>query len=149
MGFWDFIFGKKKAIIEDDFFGKLTIDDNFTESNQYFAPANKSIELLLSFENGRPNEAQKAFYQSIEQNYEALVPKFIATIEKGFIEYKDNFKIKDLDKEFELLAIDLPICNSIPIDWEIHFDQKQNENDYYFLCILMKDFEVEDIRISH
>lgn len=149
MGFWNFILGKKKEIIEDDFFGKLTVDNGYSESKQYFQPTNSFIDLLLALNNNKPNAEQKAFYQLIENKYDELIPILTKSIEEECIKGHYNLQINDLKKEFTLVGLDLSLCDLKPIDWNIYFDTIPNEKYYYFINISMNDFEVEDIIISY
>jgi hypothetical protein len=147
MGFWNSIFGKKKKeMIMDDFFGELSIVDNFCETNQHFTPINKSVELLLSFENGKSNNEQIAFYKLIEQNYAALIPKFITAIEHQFSQWRDDVKVVNFENEFTLMCLNLPICKAKPISWDISFDTIHDLN--HTITISMKDFDIENIMID-
>ena len=147
MGLLNFILGKKEStIITDDFFGELTIDDNFCKFNRHFAPLNKAIDGSLELDNGKPNTEQKAFYALIEKEYPALMPSLMACIEKEYINWDKDFKIIDFEKEFTLVGLSLSLCNSEPINWEMSFDTIHDDNHTIFIS--MVNFDLEHIMID-
>jgi hypothetical protein len=147
MGFWNSIFGKKKkTLIVEDFFGELTIEDNFSRFNHHFSPLNKSIELALEFVNNSPNVEQIVFYQLIESQYDTLIPSFTKAIQSEFLQWGEDVKVIDFKSEFTLTGLDLPTCTAEPINWELYFDTTHDLN--HIIIISMKDFDIQQVMVD-
>lgn len=112
MGLFDIF--KKPVTIQDDFFGKLRFMKMKADGNSYFEgkglfkPTGKDIEYFITATEEGPDLRQKEFYNWIQKNYTELVIKFKPLIEDEFGNWKEGFKIKDFDREFQLFALSIP-----------------------------------------
>lgn len=144
MGFWDFIFGKP-VIIEDDFFGEMIFNEwpkkpafNNFECEKYFKPSSQKIGIGINADKIGPTQIQKDFFKEIENNYDLLIQSFIPMIEDEFGNWKENFKIKDFNVEFEPISLIIPRCDQNVKEWTIAFSSIHDLNHEF--TFEMKDW---------
>lgn len=132
MGLFDIF--KKPIIIEDDFFGRLKFmkmknaEKNYFEGKGLFEPTGKEIELFINGSEKGPDQKQKEFYSWLQRNFKELAFKATPLIEDEFRNWKEDFKIKDFDKEFSLVALTIPSQETTPIEWNMSFETIHDEN---------------------
>jgi hypothetical protein len=152
MGIFDFIFGKT-INVEDEFFVKMLFVENkkdpsksYFECRRYFDPTGKIIEIMIDGETVGPSQKQINFFKSIEGNYQAITTAISPLIEEEFGNWKEDFKIKDFQQEFEAVSLQLPRCEDKPILWEIAFESYHDRNHTF--TITMSDFDPREILID-
>lgn len=152
MALFDFIFGKKTKL-ENKFFGiMLFIEDKNDESKSYyecrrhFIPSDNTIEIGIDGDTTGPTEKQINFFKSIEDNYSIITKAISPLIETELRNWKEGFKINHFEKEFDPVYLQLPRCESKPINWEIAFESDLDRNHNF--TISMSDFEAKDILID-
>ena len=125
---------KKPLTIEDDFFGKLRFmkmkadGKSYFEGKGLFKPTGKEIEYFITANEECPDQGQKEFYNWIQKNYTELVVKFKPLIEDEFGNWKEGFKIKDFNREFQLVALSIPNQDKEPLKWSMSFNTEHDEN---------------------
>jgi hypothetical protein len=137
MRFLDFLFSKTKSIeIEDDFFGKLRflsskdVSKNYFTGKRYFKPINKPIELIIEQEETTPSQAQKQFFQRIEEEYSRLIDKMKPLITDEFQNWRPDFQITDFEQEFTPVHLMIPRLNQKEYTWDIAFETVHDENHH-------------------
>ncbi len=152
MGILDFIFGKPTKL-ENEFFGTMlfredkkdTFKSHF-ECRLQFIPSRKIIEIGIDGDVSGPTQKQIDFFKSIEDNYSMIAKAISPLIEDEFGNWKNGFKIKDFQKEFEPVYLRLPGCQEKPIVWEIAFESDHDRNHTFTLT--MSDFDANEILID-
>lgn len=140
MGLFDFF--KKPVKIQDEVFGELTIDKGFVSGcDCFFKPLDKNIECLIDAGENGPNEEQRNFYKSIEQNYPLLRQKIVPIMLDTFQNWKEDFEIKDFDSEFSLSSISLPKIDATPVVWQVCYSSIHDDHDF---TIKVVDLNPED-----
>lgn len=144
-------FRSSKKIIKDDFFGETKVfklkNDNFLfSSRRYFSPTKKEIEVSIEGNEFDKLDFANTFFEKIEASYQEVICAVIPIIEATFQNWKEDFKIMDFDKEFQLIHLYLPIKESIQNDWEIVFETIHDPNHQY--TIIMLDMEAKEINID-
>jgi hypothetical protein len=152
MGFFDFLFGKTIRI-EHDFFGRISF--NFNKDNPdkswfngrcSFMPAEKNIQVFIDADVAGPTQLQVDFYKSIENNFTEISQSIISALEDEFRNWKEDFVIRNLLKEFELMFIQLPRCETQPVVWEIAFDTEYDRN--HLFTVTMNGFIAKFVSID-
>jgi hypothetical protein len=145
MGIFSFFF-KKKIVIEDPFWGKMTYMEVSKDPNQYyfecepyFLPAGKNIEAFVTTDPSGPTTDQRLFFQNIQANYPIFTQKIIPFIEKEFQNWKPGIKIVDFSREFSPISIDIPRLMTGPVTWTISFDSIHDKE--HSIELEMLDFE--------
>ena len=125
MGLFDFF--KKPTILQDDFFGALRSVDfkdaskNYFEGKGHFTPTNSDTEYLIEADKNGPTDKQKQFYLDLQADFAKYIQKIKPLIEDEFRNWKEDFVIKDFNKEFELVCITIPRLDNRPITWDMAF----------------------------
>lgn len=125
MGLFDIF--KKPTILYDEFFGALRFMDfkdaskTYFEGKGHFAPTNNETEFLIRAGQDGPTEKQRQFYKELQVNFTHYIEKIKPLIEDEFRNWKDNFTIKDFNKEFELVCITIPRIDNQPLIWDMAF----------------------------
>jgi hypothetical protein len=152
MGLLDFIFGKTIKI-EHPFFGQMIYvgakknsKENYFECGRQFKPKKDKIEIGIEGDIGGPTQRQIDFFESIEKNYTNFSDSMILLIESEFRNWKEDFKIKDFQKEFTPVYLFIPRCETEPIIWEIGFESEHDENHLFTLT--MENFKATEILID-
>ncbi|RYE26470.1 MAG: hypothetical protein EOP45_03935 [Sphingobacteriaceae bacterium] len=118
---------KKPTILQDDFFGALRSVDikdtskNYFEGKGHFTPTNSDTEYLIQADKNGPTDEQKQFYLDLQADFTKYIQKMKPLIEDEFRNWKENFVIKDFNKEFELVCITIPRFEDRPITWDMSF----------------------------
>lgn len=118
---------KKPTVIQNDFFGRLRFMDfkdsskTYFEGKGFFAPTNSETEYLIQADIEGPTHSQREFYDDLQNNFEQYVLKIKPLIEDEFRNWKEDFEIKDFNKEFCLVCITIPRLDSRPLMWDMAF----------------------------
>ena len=118
---------KKPIIIQDDFFGALRFMDfkdsskDYFEGKGHFIPTNSETEYLIQADDKGPTDEQKQFYRDLQDNFQQYLEKIKPLIEDEFRNWKEEFEIKDFNKEFTLVCITIPRHDSSPLKWDMAF----------------------------
>lgn len=118
---------KKPTIIQDNFFGKLRFVDfkdaskNYFEGKGYFTPTDSVIEYLIQADKDGPGDMQKQFYQDLQADFATYIQKMKPMIEDEFRNWKEDFVIKDFNKEFKLVCVTIPGPGRSPTKWDMAF----------------------------
>lgn len=151
MGLFSGLFGKSIKI-DHPFFGKmLFVDsknspDGYFECRRHFAPKDDIIEICIAGTAEGPTQQQIDFFTSIENNYDAISASITPLLEEEVGNYIEFFHINDFRKEFKLVFMDIPKCDTQPIVWEIAF-HSDHDRDHQF-TLTMKDFTATAVLID-
>lgn len=153
MGIFDFLFGKAKDKIANDFWGELTFFEGGSlkkggsfNAKKYFTPVSNSIDVWLAAGNSGPTSQQIDFYKLIEEQYTDVVQAITPVLEDEFGNWQEDFKIKDFEQEFSMLSINLPDCTGKPVEWEIAFSSIHD--DEHMFTVIMHDFKAQHVQID-
>ncbi|MBP6904812.1 MAG: hypothetical protein KBB91_02025 [Candidatus Pacebacteria bacterium] len=147
------LFKKPAPVIEDKIFGKLkyfTRNNSslgFFSGNILFEPLNKNIECLIDADTGGPKVEQQEFYKTIQKKYRGLITSAIPLIKSEFEAWDENLKITEFDKDFNLIAISIPVLDKTPVIWDLAFNIVQDEGGHH-LTITFQDFEPKEALID-
>ena len=125
MGLFDLF--KKPTIVHDDFFGALRFigfkdsSKNYFEGKGHFASTNVETEYLIQADIDGPTDQQKMFYKDLQSDFTEYIDKMKPLIEDEFRNWKDEFEIKDFNKEFKLVCITIPRLDKTPAIWDMSF----------------------------
>lgn len=134
MGLFDIF--KKPTILQDDFFGALRFMDfkdtskNYFEGKGHFAPTANETEYLIEADKEGPTEEQRQFYRDLQANFTQYIEKIKPLIEDEFRNWKEDFSIKDFNREFELVCITIPRFDKQPMTWDMAFTTIHDENHH-------------------
>ncbi|MDR2911287.1 MAG: hypothetical protein LBV47_08005 [Bacteroidales bacterium] len=152
MGFLDFLFGKKRRV-ENDFFGTMLFFEikkephkSYFECKRHFKPAGKAIEMAINGDMSGAMEKQTTFFKRIEDNYGAICRAIAPLVESEFKNRNSDFRLADFDKQFEPVYLVLPRCETAPVEWEISFETKLD--DEHSFTVTMSGFEAKHILID-
>lgn len=152
MGLLNFILGKSKKI-ENDFFGTmLFIKDkkashkSYFECRRHFKPINSLIEISIDGAKAGPTQIQIDFFKSIENQYTEITNSIKPLIENEVKKWQEGFKIENFNKEFSLIHLSIPRCETKHIIWEIAFESAHDRNHTFTLS--MSDFQAKEILID-
>ena len=143
---------KKPLIVNDDFFGALRFVDfkdpskDYFEGNGHFTPTGNETEYLIQADKNGPTDEQKQFYRDLQSNFNQFVDKIKPLIEDEFRNWKEDFVIKDFNKEFELVCITIPRFDVRPLIWDMAFTTIHDENHHVTIDFI--DFEPNGILID-
>ena len=133
MGLFNFL--KKKPPFDDPFFGMLRYhvvgDRAWFEGHKRFAPLDKEIGILMDADAEGATEAQRKFYQDLENNYTEMVARVKPVLENEFRNWKEDFVIQDFNREFILDHLRIPEQGIIPLKWEIVYTSIHDLNHYF------------------
>ncbi len=148
----NFLF-KKPTKFQHHFFGAMEFtenkkdpDNSHYECKYFFITTDKPTILEIAGNSNGPTEKQVEFIKSIQQNYVTISTEMIELIESEFRNWKEDFTIKDFQKEFEVIHLYLPKCESNPIVWEISFETEHDRN--HIITLTMAGFEAKEILID-
>ena len=125
MGLFDFF--KRSTLLQDAFFGELRFVDfkdaskNYFKGKGYFKPTDSNTAYLIQADKSGPTDKQKQFYINLQANFTCYVQKIKPLIEDEFRNWKEEFVIKDFNKEFELVCITIPRLDEKTIIWDMAF----------------------------
>ncbi len=151
MNIFNFIFGKKKKKIENEFFGEVQICESKSgkfifRSKRYFSPINQKIELEIEGNEFDKLDFANSFFVKIESSYQEVIDAVTPILEDTFQNWKEDFKIIDFYKEFQPIYLNLPIKKSMQDDWEIVFETIHDPNHQF--TIIMSDMKAKEINID-
>jgi hypothetical protein len=117
---------KHQHIIQDPVFGPLRQrnDDSNTrfEGECSFNIGNSGeaskVACVIYADKDGPTEAQRDFYQHLQNNFDTCVAKMIPLVEKELKLWGKEITIKDFKKEFPLAAITISSSYELPLAWE-------------------------------
>jgi hypothetical protein len=127
---------KKPTVIQDEFFGQLRFvnfrdpSKNYFEGRGFFAPTNSETEYLIQADIEGPTESQKAFMEELQKQFGLYVEKIKPLIEDEFRNWKEDFEIRDFNKEFKLVCITIPRPDRKPIIWDMAFTTIHDPNHH-------------------
>ena len=125
MGLFDIF--KKPTIVHDEFFGTLRLMDfkdaskNYFEGKGHFAPTGNTTEYLIEAERKGPTEEQRQFYRDLQAKFTQYIECMKPLIEDEFRNWKEDFTMKDFNREFELVGITIPRFDKQPLIWDMAF----------------------------
>ncbi|MBE7169058.1 MAG: hypothetical protein INR73_00615 [Williamsia sp.] len=125
---------KKPTILQDAFWGPLLFvaskdaSKNHYEGKGYFSPAKSLIEYIIKAGTEGPTDKQKQFYLDLQADFPAYTHKIKPLIENEFRNWKENFFIKDFNKEFKIVHITIPRLNHGPASWDMVFETVHDAN---------------------
>lgn len=150
MGLFDLF--KKPLIVNDDFFGALRFVDfkdpskDYFEGKGHFTPTSSEIEYLIQADKDGPTDEQQQFYRDLQSNFNQFIDKMKPLIEDEFRNWKDDFVIKDFNKEFELVCITIPRLDVRPLIWDMVFTTIHDESHHVTIDFI--DLEPNGILID-
>lgn len=151
MGLFDFFF-RKPVVINDELFGELRFVDtsdaamNFFEGYAFFKPTNGNIEIHVEGNLPGPDEEQRQFYRSLQQDYDKYIPQIQAAIETEFRHWKENFTIKHFREEFTPVFIEIPRFNEERSIWSISFETTHDKG--HQVAVYFHEGEIDEIVID-
>jgi hypothetical protein len=131
-----FSFFKKPTLLQDEFFGALRFTEfkdaskNYFEGKGYFIPTGSNTEYLIQADKSGPTDGQKQFYIDLQADFTNYVQKMKPLIEDEFRNWKEDFVIRDFNKEFELVCITIPGLNNKPVTWDMAFTTVHDLNHH-------------------
>ena len=137
MGLFDLF--KKSVILHDTFFGVLHFVDfkdaskNYFEGKGRFTPTNSDTAYTIQADKGGPTDEQKQFYLDLQVDFTKYIQKMKPLIEEEFQNWKKDFVIKDFNKEFELVCINIPRLDSNPVIWDMTFTTVHDLNHHVII----------------
>ena len=146
----DFLYNKKRKS-GNDFFGKMTLiefekekNNSYFECRRHFKPTNTIIEIRINGDELGVTEKQIEFFKQVEDNYLAICKSVTPLVKRLFDGLKIEIKIVEFEKEFQATRLYLPVCDTVPVVWEISFETRLETKKYQF-TVLMKEFEAKEI----
>jgi hypothetical protein len=127
---------KKPTTIQDDFFGPLRLisfkdnSKNYFEGKRFFTATNGDTEVLIDADNEGPTEQKNKFYNDLQNNFDQYTHKIKPLIEDEFRNWKEDFQIKDFNKEFKLVCLNIPRLDQTPLKWEMSFTTIHDANHH-------------------
>ncbi|RYD97401.1 MAG: hypothetical protein EOP50_05735 [Sphingobacteriales bacterium] len=120
-----FHFFKKEPAFIDPFFGALRFLDfksgSCFEGRKTFAPTGVTLDVLIDADKEGPHPAQRDFFSEVERNFDLLKTRMTPLIEEEFRNWKEDFIIREFDKEFSLVHLHIPRQDARPHQWELAF----------------------------
>jgi hypothetical protein len=135
---------KKPIKIHDDLFGELRFIDfkdsskNYFEGKGFFPPTQSDTEFLIQADIEGPTSAQKEFYNELQNNFEQYIQKMKPLIEDEFRNWKENFEIKEFNKEFTLVCLTIPKLDHNPLIWDMAFTTIHDKNHHVTIDFIDK-----------
>jgi hypothetical protein len=136
---------KKPIKIQDDIFGELRFIDskdsskNYFEGKGFFTPTQNDTEFLIKADIEGPTSTQKEFYNELQNNFEQYIQKIKPLIEDEFRNWKENFEIKDFNKEFSLVCLTIPRIEIKPLIWDMAFTTIHDKDHHVTIDFIDRD----------
>lgn len=89
---------------------------------------NVKLNILIQADSEGPTAEQRQFYTHLQNNFEQYIQKMKPLIEDEFSNWKEDFEIKDFDKEFTLVCVTIPRSDTKPLIWDMAFTTIHDEN---------------------
>jgi hypothetical protein len=147
MGLLDMI---KKAFApitkEDPFFGTIRFQKvGFWEAKKDFAPESRVYEITIDGGEDRPTESQREFYRTLEHRYPTLKEEIAKELLEQLKNWREEFTEEDVWEQFSLESFGLSDLDAGQKEWELVYELK---DDGHLFCVILKDWEMQGIRVD-
>lgn len=155
MGFFSSWF-RKPVVIEDEFFGRLTLEPGghsasgycFLAQKVWFSPTGAAIECSINSDSSGPTPSQRAFFRHVAERYVDLLPKISAQVEAELRQLKLDYALTNFESTYSLAGMTIPQLNTSPVEWELWFELLDVSTWGYTLTVSMLDDAPQGIGIS-
>jgi hypothetical protein len=109
------------TIVDDPLFGRVAHDEDLWMARKYFGPVRGHIDIGLVAGTDGPTQAQRAFFQRIEEHYAELLGQYRSYFLTRYGPLPDGTTVEELFDSLQLQFIHLPDIMGSPTIWEMTF----------------------------